>query len=168
MYQIQIYSYPRAFVRVVRPFKPQISFGQAESSRVVPCVGARAHVAVPKMLSRDRPCAFFVRSCTHGNPKFRSGDLGRLAQGGSSHVVPCVGAPAHVYHSESLKLFPYKCFGEDVCNFLISGTMAEMDCFGLNMMLNQMIFSIDVLRSIMELWFLCQLYCRSIVNHEWS
>jgi hypothetical protein len=27
---------------------------------------------------------------------------------------------------------------------------------------------IDVLRSIMELWVLGQLYCRGIVNHEWS
>ena len=31
---------------------------QGRSGRVVTCVGARAHVAVPKMLSRDRPCVF--------------------------------------------------------------------------------------------------------------
>lgn len=36
-----------------------------------------------------------VGSCTHGNQKFRSGDSGRLAQGGSGRVVPCVGALAH-------------------------------------------------------------------------
>ena len=44
----------------------------------------------------------------------------------------------------------------------------EMNCFGLNMMFNQMIFSIDVHCSIMELWVLGQLYCRGIVNHEWG
>ena len=44
----------------------------------------------------------------------------------------------------------------------------EMDCFGLNMMLDQMIFSIDVICTIMELWVLGQLYCRGVVNHEWS
>ena len=53
------------------------------------------------------------------------------------------------HHSESFKLFSSKRFGEDVCNLLISGTMTEMDCFGLNMMSDQMIFSIDVIR-----WYL--------------
>ena len=72
------------------------------------------------------------------------------------------------HHSESFKLFSSKRFGEDVCNFLICGIMTEMDCFGLNMMSNQMIFSIDVLCSIMELWVLGQFYYRGIVNHEWS
>ena len=72
------------------------------------------------------------------------------------------------HHSESFKLFSSKRFGEDVCNLLICGTMTEMNCFGLNMMSNQMIFSIDVLHSIMDLWVLSQLYCRGIVNHEWS
>ena len=72
------------------------------------------------------------------------------------------------HHYKSFKLFSSKCFGEDVYNFLISGTMTEMDCLGLNMMLNQTIFSIDVFRSIMELWVLDQLYCRGIFNHKWS
>lgn len=44
----------------------------------------------------------------------------------------------------------------------------EMDCFGLNMMSNQIIFIIDVLRSIMELLVPGKIYCRGIVNHEWS
>ena len=77
-----------------------------------------------------------------------------------------VGESKHCF--ESFNLFSSKHFGEDVCDLLISGTMAEMDRFGLNMMSNQMIFSIDVLRSIMELWVLCQFCCRGIVNHEWS
>lgn len=72
------------------------------------------------------------------------------------------------HHSKSFKLFSPKRFGEDVYNSLISGTMMKMDCFGLNMMLNQMIFCIDVLHSIMELWVLGQLYCQGIVNHDWS
>ena len=42
----------------------------------------------------------------------------------------------------------------------------EMDCFGLNMMSNQMVFSIDVLHSIMELLVLGQIYYRAIINHE--
>ncbi len=58
------------------------------------------------------------------------------------------------HHSKSFKLFSSKRFGEDVYNFLICGTMTEMDCFGINMMSNQMIFSIDVFRSIMEFWVL--------------
>jgi len=40
--------------------------------------------------------ASLVGSCTHGNPKFHSGESGRLAQGGSGRAVPCVGASTHV------------------------------------------------------------------------
>src|SRR3984957_11747241 len=77
------------FVRVVRPFKPQISFGRAESSRVVPCVGAWAHVAVPKMLSRDRPCAFFVRVMHPWKPQISLGRFGSARPGwvGSCRAV---------------------------------------------------------------------------------
>jgi hypothetical protein len=106
---------------------------QGGSGRAVPCVGAPAHVAVPKFLSRHGPCAFctfvqpvcptlpraFVRvvhpwkpqisfaACTHGNPKFRSGGSGRVVCGcpckrvrasrvGSGRAVPRVGAREHV------------------------------------------------------------------------
>ena len=82
----------------MRPFKPQISFGRAESSRAVPCVGAREHVAVPKMLSRDCPCAFFVRVMHPWKPQISLGRFGSARPGwvGSCRAVPCVGAPAHV------------------------------------------------------------------------
>lgn len=75
-------------VRVVHTRKPQIFLGpvmschvwvpvktrlggsgglaQGRLDRFVSCVGARAHVAMPKMLSRDRPCAF----CTFVWPVF--------------------------------------------------------------------------------------------------
>ena len=106
---------------------------QGGSGHAVPCVGAPAHVAMPKILSRHRPCAFctFVRpvcptlprafirvvhpwkpqisfgACTHGNPKFRSGGSGRVVCGcpckrvrasrvGSGRAVPRVGAREHV------------------------------------------------------------------------
>ena len=73
-----------------------------------------------------------------------------------------------MHHSESFKIFSSKHFGEDVCNLLISGTMAYMDWLGLNMMSNQMEFCIDLIHSIVELWVLGQLYCRGVVSHEWS
>lgn len=85
-----------------------------QAGRVVPCVGVRAHVTVPKMLSCDFPCVFcmfvwlvlpispyaFVwvmhsckpqilfDSCTHGNPKF-------IVRAG--WVISCVGACANVF-----------------------------------------------------------------------
>ena len=46
--------------------------------------------------------------------------------------------------SESFKLFSSKCFGEDVCNLIISGTMLKMDYLCLYMMSNQMILCVDV------------------------
>lgn len=66
--------------------------------------------------------------------------------------------------SESFKLFSSKCFGEDVCNLIICGTMSKMDCLGLYMMSNQMILCVDVFGSIMESRILSQLDCRSIVD----
>jgi hypothetical protein len=85
----------RAFVRVVHPWKPQISFGSCThvnpkfcsggsgrvvcgcsckhvrasrvgSGRAMSCVGAQEHVAVQKMLGHDHPCA----SCTFARPVF--------------------------------------------------------------------------------------------------
>src|SRR5713101_2367955 len=70
--------------------------------------------------------------------------------------------------SESFKLFSSKCFGEDVCNLIICGTMSKMDCLGLYMMSNQMILCVDVFGSIMESRILIQLDCRSIVDQQWS
>ena len=106
----------------------------------MPCVGALAHVAVPKILSRHHPCVFctfvqpicltlaqaFVqvvhpwkpkisfRPCTHGSPKFRSGRLGRVVCGCPckrvrvsqvrlGHAVLCVGAREHVAMKKMLR-----------------------------------------------------------------
>ena len=88
----------------MRPFKPQISFGRAESSRVVPCVGARAHVAVPKMLSRDRPCAFFVRVMHPWKPQISLGRFGSARPGwvGSCRAVcGCAGTRGRAKNSKS-------------------------------------------------------------------
>jgi len=62
------------------------------------------HVWVTTCMSSTHSCKLFARhslmplftSCTHGNPKFHSIGLGQLGQGGSSHVVSCVGARAHM------------------------------------------------------------------------
>ena len=119
------------FARAIRVGSPRVG-------RVVPCVGAPAHVAVPKILSRHRPCALctfvqpvcstlpraFVRvvhpwkaqisygPCTHGNPKFRSGGSGHVVCGcpckrvrasRSGRAVPCVGAREHVAMQKMLR-----------------------------------------------------------------
>jgi hypothetical protein len=127
------------FVRVVHPWKPQISFGRFGSARpgrvgscraVCGCPGTRGRAknsksSPPVCLLHIRAARFpdapsglrsgrapmetpnFVRACTHGNPKFRSGGSGRVVCGcpckrvrasrvGSGRAVPRVGAREHV------------------------------------------------------------------------
>jgi hypothetical protein len=55
------------------------------------------------------------------------------------------------------KIFSSKRFGEDVCNFLICGTMSQVNSLGLYMISNQMVLCVDVLGSIMESGFLANL-----------
>ena len=45
-------------------------------------------------------------------------------------------------------------------------TLCQMNGFGLNMMLNQVIFGVDMFGLIMEFWILGQLNCKSVVNKE--
>ena len=66
--------------------------------------------------------------------------------------------------SKSFKLFLSKCFGEDVCNLIICGTMSKMDYLGLYMMSNQVVLCVDILASIMEYGVLVQLDCISVVD----
>ena len=113
------HDYPCAFfVRVVHPWKPQISFGRfgsgcvvcgcpckrvrasrVGSGRAVPRVGAREHVAAQKMIGRDHPCA----SCTFARPVCLTL---RRAFVRAGRVLPCVGARAHVAVPKMLSYDP--------------------------------------------------------------
>ena len=70
----------------------------------MPCVGAWAHVAVPKMLSRDRPCAFFVRVMHPWKPQISLGRFGSARPGwvGSCRAVcGCAGTRGRAKNSKS-------------------------------------------------------------------
>jgi len=106
----------------MRPFKPQISFRRAGSSRAMPCVGvhghtwacqvipcramcggARAHVGVLKMLSHDHPCAFFVQVVHPWKPQI---SFGRFGSARPRRVESCramCGCPGTRGHSKNSK-----------------------------------------------------------------
>jgi hypothetical protein len=83
-----------------------------------------------------------------------------------SNIPPLIqrGVCESKHHFDFFKNFSSKRFGEDAYNFVIFGTMYQVNSLGLYMISNHVKLCVDVISSIMKYGILGQLDCKSIID----